>query len=290
MSTLTKVLIILVTAGVLFLCGTVVTYVANAENYKETAQQTKKQLDSERSKAANAQKQLEEKTANFDNKVAGLQSQISTLQTQLSAAQGDLKDAQRLIADKEDKISAMASSVETTSLTAQKQTELFEAKQSQLKEIEALSTKLQKELNETTAALVEKMAVVDQLQAEKRGLEEQKVAMQNKLDQMLSPTDRTAFEPLPVTLPIDKAAPVPPIGYQINLKGKIVAVDVNNNLASISLGLADGVKEGMRFHIVRENQFIADLVVTESDSNESVGKLDLVQQTPKPGDLASTNL
>lgn len=290
MSTLTKVLIILVTAGVLFLCGTVVTYVANAENYKETAQNTQNQLNSEISRAANAQKQLEEKIVEFDNKTAGFQSQITALQSQLSAAQGDLKDAQRQVADFQDKMKAYASASETSSQTAQKQTQLFEAKQAELKELEVRSLKLQKELNETTAALMEKMAVVDQLNAEKRGLEEQKVTLRNKLDTFLIPTERIASESLAVTKPIEKAAPVPPIGQQINLQGKIIAVDTNNNLASISLGLADGVKEGMRFHIVRGNQFVADMVVTECDANESVGKLELVQQMPQAGDRASTNL
>ena len=67
-------------------------------------------------------------------------------------------------------------------------------------------------------------------------------------------------------------------------------MDLKNSMASISIGTADGVKEGMKFHVTRGDQFICDIVIIDTDTEEAVGVLELVQQPPKVGDNASTNL
>ena len=61
MSTLTKILIVLLTLSSIFLCGIVVTYVANADNYRQKYNQIKSDIDSLRKKADNLTKQVNEK-------------------------------------------------------------------------------------------------------------------------------------------------------------------------------------------------------------------------------------
>jgi len=65
---------------------------------------------------------------------------------------------------------------------------------------------------------------------------------------------------------------------------------VKNSLATVSTGSADGVKEGMRFHVTRGDEFICDILIIDVDTEKAVGVLELVQQPPKVGDNASTNL
>ena len=51
-----------------------------------------------------------------------------------------------------------------------------------------------------------------------------------------------------------------------------------------------GVKEGMKFHVTRGDEFICDILITDVDTEEAVGVLELVQQQPNVGDTVSTNL
>jgi len=67
-------------------------------------------------------------------------------------------------------------------------------------------------------------------------------------------------------------------------------VDLKNSMAGISLGSADGVKGGMKFHVTRGDQFLCDILIIDVDAEEAVGVLDLVQQQPRVGDKVSTNL
>ena len=57
-----------------------------------------------------------------------------------------------------------------------------------------------------------------------------------------------------------------------------------------AIGSADGVKDGMKFHVTRGDNFICDILIIDVDTDKAVGVLELVQQPPKIGDTASTNL
>jgi len=71
------------------------------------------------------------------------------------------------------------------------------------------------------------------------------------------------------------------------LKGLIVAMDLKNSLAQISLGATHGVTEGMRFHVTRGDQFICDILIFDVEPDKAVGALDLVQSEPRVGDQVS---
>ena len=61
-------------------------------------------------------------------------------------------------------------------------------------------------------------------------------------------------------------------------------------MASVSVGAVDGVREGMKFHVTRGDEFICDILIIDVDTEEAVGVLELVQQQLRVGDNASTNL
>jgi hypothetical protein len=64
-------------------------------------------------------------------------------------------------------------------------------------------------------------------------------------------------------------------------------------MAEISLGSAHGVKESMKFHVTRGDQFICDVLILDVDTEKAVGILELVQPAtggPKVGDNVSTSL
>jgi len=81
-----------------------------------------------------------------------------------------------------------------------------------------------------------------------------------------------------------------PATMQIGLKGLVTDVDMENSLVEISIGSADGVKEGMKFYITRGQEFICDILIYDVEPEKAVGLLDLVSKQPKAGDDVSTNL
>jgi hypothetical protein len=64
---------------------------------------------------------------------------------------------------------------------------------------------------------------------------------------------------------------------------------MQNSMVGISIGTADGVSEGMTFHVVRADEFICDILIIDVDTEQAVGVLDVVHKQPRTGDKVSTN-
>lgn len=293
MSTLTKVLIVLLTIASIFLCGIVVTYVASADNYKEMydqrasserrARQQKDQITEEwNTEKAN----MDQERTNLNNQIAGLQEQIRTLNGQVADLTAQNVEAQRR---KENYESLLAAHAKTGELHAQ----LQKKAQDEQVALEAEKTRLEDQLEDVTKALRETQAIVMQQKADLKGLVEEKTALQNKLDEFLKQYGKVTAQAAPVTV-LREAAQIAPAATDIGLKGSLTEVDLKNNIATLSIGSAAGVKPNMRFHITRNSKFVCDVVILDVEPDESVGWLELVQagaqDKPITGDGVSTNL
>jgi myosin heavy subunit len=290
LSTLTKILVVLVSFSVFWLCASVVTYVANADNYRQKYDELKADRDSLSKKVSDLTKQVNEKKTQNEQLEDKLNTDVASLKTQIKELTDNLNNAEREKAALLQKVNSWTSIVENFTQTNDKQGQLLKNTLEELNRIQAEQIKERKEFNETSAALVEKMAIIESLETEKRRLLEEKADLQNKLDSFLRPAGKMAVTPAPVTPERDMARPASPMAENIALSGTVTAVDLKNSMASISLGKADGVKKGMKFHVVRGDEFICDILIIDVDAKEAVGVLDLVQQQPKVGDKASTNL
>lgn len=290
MSTLTKILIVLLTLSSIFLCGIVVTYVANADNYRQKYNDIRTDKDSLSKKAKNLTKQVNEKIEQKKLLEDKLSSEIASLKAEIGKLQADLDNAEREKAVLLQKVNNWTSIVQDFRETNDDQGRLLEETLDQLKKVQAEQIKDHKELNETTAALVEKMAIIETLEARAKRLIEEKTELQNRLDRFLQPLGKVAAVPVPITPEKAVARPAKPAVEDIALQGLVTAVDLKNSMASISIGTADGVKEGMKFHVIRGDEFICDILIIDIDAEEAVGILELVQKQPKVGDNVSTNL
>jgi DNA repair exonuclease SbcCD ATPase subunit len=293
LSTLTKVLIVLLTVASIFLCGIVVTYVANADNYKQKYddlideyQSAKQNEDNAKTQLNNTIEQKDRDAEKLGEQIASLEEQISKLKIELKTAEGERDDANR-------KVNNWAAIVMDFSKTMENYEKLVKnaLAERDLKEAELI--KQDKELKDTTAALMENMAIVKQLQEESKRLLEEKTELQNKLDQYLRQYGKAIAEPMPVTA-IQEAVRLAPSTKDIDLSGSITEVDLESLLAEISIGTADGVKEGMRFHLTRGDKFICDIVILDVWPERAVGWIELLQDQPQNqpqvNDKVSTNL
>ena len=290
MSTHTKILIVLLTLFSIFLCGIVVTYVGTSDNYKEKYDGLRASEQSLRKQVSSLKKQVNEKGEQNNQLEDTLGAQIASLQTQMSELDVSLNNAEREKAALLQKVNNWASITKDFSVTTDKQGELLKNTLEELNKVQVQQVKEHKELNETTRSLIEKMAIIDTLEVEKRRILEEKIELQNRLDQLLQPVGRVSGIARPVTPARTTVRTVLPVDHDMNLRGLVTAVDLKNSMASISIGTADGVKDGMKFHVTRGDEFLCDILIIDVDSEEAVGILELVQQAPRVGDNVSTNL
>jgi len=290
LSTLTKTLIVLLTLSSIFLCGIVVTYVANADNYREKYTNIRSDRDSLDKKLKAKTKEANEYIDQKQQLEDKLRSEIATLSAKVGRLEGNLRDVERERASLLAQVQSWTSITKDFYTTTDKQGTLLKNTLDELKRIQAEQIKQRKELNETTAELVEKMAIVEQVQAENRRLLEEKTELRARLDSILRPAGEAVAEPVTVTPQISTVRPAGPATMQIGLKGLVTDVDMENSLVEISIGSADGVKEGMKFYITRGQEFICDILIYDVEPEKAVGLLDLVSKRPKAGDDVSTNL
>jgi hypothetical protein len=268
----------------------VVTYVANADNFKEQNELLRTKLNATNENEKSSKKQLKENIAKSQRLESKLNNEIASLNIKFSKVENDLKDAEREKATLLAKVESWVSITENLTKTTDDQGQLLKNTLNELSEVKAEQIKQEKELKETTATLIEKMAIIAMLEEEKKRLLEEKTELRRQLDQHLQQFGKLAAPPALVTPEKGKARPAAPPARDIELKGLVAAVDLKNSLASISLGKADNVKEGMKFYVTRGDEFICEILIIDIDAEQAVGILERVQQQPRVGDNVSTNL
>lgn len=235
---------------------------------------------------------LNKKIAEADRQKKQTDDEIASLKRDLDKIQGELNSTKTQNAELVKRVSESEAVVKNANETNQKNSDLLKSTLDELDKHKTQQIKDQKEIKETTAYLREKMAVIDSLESEKKRLTEEKTQLQNRLDKLLQAGGKITAETTPVTPEkgiVKPARTVPSATREIGLKGLVNAVDVPNSMASVSLGSADGVRQGMIFHVIRGDEFICDILILDVDTEQSVGALQKVQQEPKVGDTAATN-
>lgn len=295
MSTLTKVLIILLTVSSIFLCGIVVTYVGSQIDYKKENEGLKNKLSAAERSEDNANRQYNELKTQTDAEKVRLGGELDSLKQQVAALTAQLKQTEIAKEDALRKVNSWASIVQEYKASNDEQRKMMSDAQAIATQTQADLVKEQAKHEETMNALVDKLAIIAVLEDKTKALIEEKTSLQNQIDQYLRQFGKVAVTPPSVVTAKEKArVAIAPAAEDIALKGTITEVNMKDLLAGISIGSADGVKEGMRFHATRGNKFICDIVVLDVEPDKAVGWLELLQgptqNQPSVGDNISTNL
>jgi len=300
-STLTKVLIVLLTVSSIFLCGIVVTYVASANDYKEKWETADSGLRKARTDVSAANAKTNQVETSTEQAKATLLAKIGSLESELITVKGELNLAQTKRDQLGNDVDQLTSQLEALAVTNDKWHTMVQNAQTELTKVNAELTKERSQNKEITTAILEKMAIIAQLEEQAKQLVSEKEQLQVKLVQVLRQFGKTVGKPTPVTTSVstrDKAQPLPgpsqaPVGAQvkeIGLKGVITQVDLKNSLAVISIGAAEGVKEKMKFYATRGDAFICEILILDVNAERAVGFLERVQTPPKSGDSISTSI
>jgi len=292
LSTLTKVLIVLLTISSIFLCGIVVTYVSNAENYRQMYNKLKADKNAAVENEKDAKKQLNLAIEEAGKQEQKLKDEINALKIQVGQLETQLAEAKRK-ADEAVAQENVWKDINTKFLSTNDQLrKLLEDKLAELNSVDARRIQGDKELKETTDTLIQKMAIIDSLEKQLKLQLEEKTGLQSQLGSRLQRTGQTVAAPVTVT-PLKETARVAIPAVDIGLNGLITTVDMDNSLAEISIGGANGVKQNMKFHVTRADKFICDIVILDVEPENAIGTLELMDVTkeqPKAGDNVSTNL
>jgi hypothetical protein len=280
-------MIFLLALASIFLCGTVVTYVSSATNYKEaldTANAAIEKLRIEKAKAEADRVDVRKTTTLELEKLNANAVELNKTNTTLVSENNRLKK----------ELNDERASVTTLTNTNAQQVKLIDSQREELLKTNQTLTTLEARMTEANNALISKMGIIDGLDTEKKQLAEQMVDLQKQLNQLLSPQGRQVVRPAPVTPSVGPVQPAPPapIGREIGLKGTITEVDAKNGVASISIGTVTGVLQNQKFFVTRGNSFICEMQIIAVQPDMAVGALQRVSQKnpPKPGDSVQTNL
>lgn len=290
MSTLTKVLIVLLTVFSIFLCGIVVTYVANAENQRERADKLQRDFQSAKQVKNKAEDDLAKAKEAHQQAKAALEAQMSELQIaveSLTAKSNALETEKGVLVQK---VADMTASVKLANEIQTKQMEQAQAAQTEVTDLRADQTRLDKELKETNLILLEKMSIIAQLDEKNRQLTESNQELETRLNDYLRQYGKTTPATTVVTPTSGAALPTEAIAKDIALNGRITELDLKNGYAAISIGTAAGVGQKMKFHVTRGQEFVCDIVIVDAEADKAVGQLKLMQQQPQVGDTVTTNL
>ena len=284
MSTLTKVLVVLLSLFSFALCATVATFVGSAPNYKEKCEN----LETENRALQESNKSFKtlynEKTVQMkldakekDDRILELTEELNANQAQVRGLERDNKNYENrvnnwagVLAGFEQQIATMTMSQDITG--------------EKLDEARAEMIGLQRKLNELTTEFYEKTVQMQQVESDKRRLLEKLAHLESS--KTANGTAKTAASTVTATRgPARRVAAIP---ASIAINGLVKQVGQSH--VAISVGTADGVKPGMAFHITRGDNFICDLTVTDVETDEAVGVMELVQHQPIIGDNVSTKL
>lgn len=283
MSTLTKILIILITFASLFLCGAVVTYIANANDYKEMHRQATRNLQSLKTENTSLKQQLNDGITSKQTLENELTQNIQSLELAKSKLEADLANTKIEASALLQRVNSWAGVVEGFNQTIADAQQSLAVSRGELDNLRAEQIKNNKELNELTATLNEKMAIVESLEAKTRRLLEEKIIIEQQFG--LGDSGKISAMRSPVTPDVGRARQADPLVGDVALQAVVNSVDIVNSMVGISVGSADGVRVDSVFHITSGVEFICDIRIIEVDTKQSVGVIELKLQNPRIGDL-----
>ncbi len=289
MSTLTKILIVLLSLFSIFLCGAVVTYVSTAKNYKaelETQRDENNVLVAENRSRADI---FNEKVAQMRQLEKDLNDDLQVLQQKFDNKVVEWRTARRTSLDYQRKVNNLTGIFTSFEQTIANMEQSLTLTQAQLDKTREVSIQDRQYLNEIQARLGELLVHMQTLETDKRRLLEEKDDLEK---QILAVDSGVSIETTGVVTPeIDFASrPADTRPGGLDLKGLIT--DVGDSLVTISLGADDGVSKGMLFYVCRGDDYICDIRITNVETDKAAGVPELVQpqMPPRINDNVSTKM
>lgn len=286
MSPLTKVFIILIVVLSIAFSMMSIQFATSTARYKDLADDYKQDFETLQQSSSAVQLQAEAAQLHLQNEISRLNDQISAMESQLAEAKAAQERAVAKVADCEQRATLLNSknstAIETLKLNSQELAQLRANNESMMSD----NVQLQKEnadlalrVNELTTQVAVGEETIRMLKEKNYQLSQSLEKIQNQL-QALQPGMATGgpVEIIEDVTAADAGARPSPI------YGRITEVRDSMQMASISVGSADGVREGMDFTIYRGDNYLGTLRVTHVREEQAAGRIKITQGQIQTGD------
>ena len=281
MHTVTKVLVVFASVLCVLLAALTMAFSVNVDRVTGDYQAERdRRLHAEtdaQSTVAQAQAALAEKS----QELAGLNASFTNLKTQfnsLEAERAQLVAAVRAAEAQRDAIVGQVAQVQASNNTLVEINKSYAGEVTKLRDTELARSRREIELVDRINDLESQVEVQV---ASVRALQEQ-LAEANRALQSAGPSVRTT------------RGQEQPFRPSIAISGKVLNVGkdpaTGRPMATINVGANDQVRENMELVITRNGNFVANLIVTKTDLQWSMGRIDALGKTVQiqPGDVVTT--
>jgi len=275
-STMTKVFVVLTAVLSIALSCLFIAAAAQTANWKQLAQDYQERQTAEFTHRMNLQAIMEATLAMRDQQLQAKERDLVAAQDLATRQADELKQIQASLArEMNDRVAAQAGQAKLQEILGMQNAEVAALqKQNQMLlaqniDFQTRNTRLNSRVLELTS---NNTILTDQV----RNLQEKLYAAEQQ--QVRTAGGRPAERATGVVA-VSPNVPSP-------IMGQVVSVD--GNYASINVGQASGVTQGMTFMVHRGSNFLADIVVDRVWPDQAGGKLKSIQQEIRPGDSVST--
>jgi chromosome segregation ATPase len=273
LSFLTKLFVILLVFFSLLMTAATIVYVGKQDTRLATLEQTELRLRSAEGAAKSANTAAQAAEARFQAKSAEAQFQTQEHNKTITQLQGQVADLNKRTAQLESQNAQGELRISNLTEAASASQAMASQLQQTGEELRQRNDQLLMQSTEMNATISDLRNTLDVTERERRMLAEQLQEAQQQLgsaQQMLKDQGITFDTARPAAagsaMTANLSAPINGVVRQVTqLRGE--------PYASISLGSADGVREGMRFRAIDGNQFLGTLTVDRVEPHEAAGSL-----------------
>ena len=288
MGVLTKVFIVLVAVLSVLLGTLTVTFVANTENYRQQLENALTYKAAAEETARLRQNELSAAQSNDSERIALLKGQAENLITQLNQLTQELAESKARAQNESAKLSKFeadwsrltAANQQHAQITKELQSELRERRE-QMVDQQTRTIQLADRNNELEGQLAALTRQVRRVHEKMTNLQEENTQLTGKLAQLPPQWQARLLSEQTVAAPFVPETPI---------RGQITQIEQHEgeSFVQIDVGSNDGVQSNMKFLVHRGSQFLGTLVITNVDTQNSAGRIELLQGTVAVGDAVLT--
>jgi len=285
LSTLTKVFTVLVSLLSIFLCGVVITFITNANDWKTAYQKQETIAKAAQIQALAAQMDRAKSLQRNQMILTRIQTNIDEVQKLNSELTRQLLEEKKSAADQKASAATAVETVKTLRETIQNMYDAQLQLQKALDQDRAKMIAAQTQMIELTRQLNGARVEGEQLKTNWRReiekntlLEDENANLRQKVEKVtLGPSEFVPEKRVTLTSPAKLGVPI---------RGQIT--EVRGEMVAISVGSASGVRPDMTFLITRGQRFLGNLKIIHVEPGEAVGQLDNQQGAVVKGDSVAT--
>jgi len=284
LSTLTKVFIVVLVVFSIGFTTMTISIVAQSTDWRDTAQKYEEHakvadtnLRNEIAASAATEATLRDSIKSHLEKIGEVEGQFKTNGAEMAKLRSDIAKAE-----------SEKSSSDAMSRGLLAQLQIADAGRAEYRkqrdEIEKRNIELERRNIDLNDRVNEQTARIAVLFEQKRQYEQQLSILKTENEKLARSAGRPAGASVleaPSGVAMSNVTPLTPIS-PTPVRGKIL--EISGNLVTISVGSADGVKEGMVFMITRGDQYVGDLKISTVNPNQSAGRMVRTTLAPAQGD------